>query len=196
MALLMVKPDDGGLERRQSGRDEMPALKRFTRFTKAVELGVETGVAERQEFFLDHMIVVDHYPPALAVVGLELDHGGGAVLRPLGRRHEGAGGIAEAKQDGIGPARERERLGVIAVGRDIVREEILTHGRRGAAARHVLRRLSDEVVAVAALGEPVVERVGVGREVEDVVEVVHREVVHHLLGEDGERGPDVAEISF
>lgn len=194
-ALLVVEADRRLFERCELGGDKVPALIFFAGDAEAVGFLVESGVTQGEEILFDHLIVIHHRAEAFVVVGPQFDRGRGAVLGALGGGDKRAGGVAEAEEDGVGAAGERERLGVIAILWHVVAEQILADDRGRAAAGHILRRDVDEVVA-AVVGAAHDKGVGVGREGEDIVDVRGPEVVQHLLGKDGQGGTDVAQVSF
>ena len=194
---LEVEADGGLLKWGEQRRDEVATLEGAAGEAKAVGIFVDAGVTDGGEAFFEDLVVVDRTAKRAAVVDLVFHGGRGPELGALGRGDESAGGVAEAEEDGVGPAREGEGLGVKTIVGNVVVEEILAdHGGRTPAG-DVLGGDVDEVVAVAADVDEIGDKgIGIGREVKDLVDVVCAEVIHQLLGENRERGADVAEVGF
>jgi len=106
------------------------------------------------------------------IIGAEFDGRGRLVFRRLAEetKHRRR---CQAKQNGVGTARKRERFGIVTIGGNPVGEEILSDDGGVGATGHVLRADIDEIVAIARrIGDGVERGVGVGREGKDVVDVV------------------------
>jgi hypothetical protein len=149
---------------------------------------------------------------AVAAVAVEAEIGGvGAAVHVGLRGHDahGAGGGAEAEEIGVRPARDLDGVDVVGIEGDVVvRREAAPRGvdtetaraRRAHAADAVrllrirLHLVADAAGAVADEAGEVVRALGAGLVAKHVVDIEQRQILHLLLGHDGDRGAEVLEL--
>ena len=147
-------------------------------FAVGLAILVEAGDAEGEA--LRNNLAVEIEGAADAVVRVEAEGGAVAVfvLGAFGHAVGDAGGIADAEEDGVGTAGEGEALDVVSVFVNAVFDEIAAGGADEIAA-DVVGDAEEGIVARGIAGEAAAEiRGGVGDEIDEVLHVRQREVLH------------------
>ena len=170
-----------------------------------VEEDAAHGEFAGQECAID----IEDEPVRAEVVELGFEFGEiTAQLRDLGGRVDQAGGLGEAEEDRVGAAEKFGPVGVVAIGGA---EHLDVVDRRARTAETADPHFAGAVVVVAEItadiavgaaeaghGFLMIGRVilGPGHERERAGDIVGREVVHELVGQDGDGGSDVLQVGL